>query len=375
MKDARAGLPKAWTEPGEPLKGRMLALIFERPSTRTRVSFDVGMRQMGGETLVLSANDMQAGRGETIADTARVLSRYVDAIMIRAARHSNLMELAEAATVPVINGLTNVTHPCQVMADVMTLEEHVAPLKNLTVSWVGDGNNVAASWIHAVGRLGGTLKIGAPARTEPRARTDELGQGTGCGCAPHAFARGSRGRLPLRHHRCLGVDARYRCRQPPQSAEALSGEPQADGAGRTRRQVHALPSRPSRRGGDRRGDGQRGLAVFDEAENRLHVQKSILLPLSGCVMAAPDPSADDLVMPFEIKPLGVRGRLVRLGAAVDDILHRHSYPPPVSALLAEAVALTAMLGAALKFDGKFILQTKTDGPVDMLVADYVSPAR
>ena len=158
MKDARKGLPKGLREKDEPLKGRMLALIFERPSTRTRVSFEVGMRQLGGETLVLSSNDMQLGRGETIADTARVLSRYVDAIMIRAARHSNLTELAAAATVPVINGLTNLTHPCQVMADVMTLEEHVAPLKDLTVSWVGDGNNVAASWIHAVGRMGGKLQ-------------------------------------------------------------------------------------------------------------------------------------------------------------------------------------------------------------------------
>ena len=120
---------KGLRETDEPLKGRMLALIFERPSTRTRVSFEVGMRQLGGETLVLSSNDMQLGRGETIADTARVLSRYVDAIMIRAARHSNLTELAAAATVPVINGLTNLTHPCQVMADVMTLEEHVAPVE------------------------------------------------------------------------------------------------------------------------------------------------------------------------------------------------------------------------------------------------------
>jgi ornithine carbamoyltransferase len=167
MKDARKGWPKGLREKDEPLKGRMLALIFERPSTRTRVSFEVGMRQLGGETLVLSSNDMQLGRGETIADTAKVLSRYVDGIMIRASRHSNLTELAEAATVPVINGLTNLTHPCQVMADVMTLEEHVAPLKNLTVSWVGDGNNVAASWIHAVGRLGGKLKIGAPKELAP----------------------------------------------------------------------------------------------------------------------------------------------------------------------------------------------------------------
>ena len=128
--------------PGKPLAGRTLAMIFEKPSTRTRVSFDVGMRQLGGETIVLTGQEMQLGRGETIADTARVLSRYVDAIMIRTLDHDTLLELARHATVPVINGLTNRSHPCQVMADVMTFEEHRGPIRGKTVAWVGDGNNV-----------------------------------------------------------------------------------------------------------------------------------------------------------------------------------------------------------------------------------------
>ncbi len=281
MKDARAGLPKAWTEPGEPLKGRMLALIFERPSTRTRVSFEVGMRQMGGETLVLSANDMQLGRGETIADTARVLSRYVDAIMIRAARHSNLMELAEAATVPVINGLTNVTHPCQVMADVMTLEEHVAPLKNLTVSWVGDGNNVAASWIHAVGRLGGTLKIGAPRELSPAPELMNWAKAQGADVrlmhSPEEAVAGSHCVITDAWVSMHDTDAasRHNLLKPYQVNRRLM-EQAAPGA----KFMHCLPAHRGEEVTDEVMDSEASL-VFDEAENRLHVQKSILLHCLG----------------------------------------------------------------------------------------------
>ena len=132
----------------KPLEGKTLAMIFERPSTRTRVSFDVGMRQLGGESIMLTGAEMQLGRGETIADTARVLSRYVDAIMIRTNHQQKLDELAQHATVPVINGLTDASHPCQIMADVMTLQEKKGPVANTVVAWSGDGNNVAASWIH-----------------------------------------------------------------------------------------------------------------------------------------------------------------------------------------------------------------------------------
>jgi ornithine carbamoyltransferase len=281
MKDARKGAPKGLREPDEPLKGRMLALIFERPSTRTRVSFEVGMRQLGGETLVLSSNDMQLGRGETIGDTARVLSRYVDAIMIRASKHSNLMELAEAATVPVINGLTNLTHPCQVMADVMTLEEHVAPLKNLTVSWVGDGNNVAASWIHAVGRMGGTLRIGTPAELSPS--RDIMNW---------ANAQGARVELTtspqeaVENADCVITDAwvsmhdtdaasRHNLLAPYQVNRKLMQLAKPDA-----KFMHCLPAHRGEEVTDEVIDSPNSL-VLDEAENRLHIQKSILLHCLG----------------------------------------------------------------------------------------------
>ena len=281
MKDARRGLPKGLREKDEPLNGRMLALIFERPSTRTRVSFEVGMRQLGGETLVLSSNDMQLGRGETIADTARVLSRYVDAIMIRAARHSNLTELAAAATIPVINGLTNLTHPCQVMADVMTLEEHVAPLKDLTVSWVGDGNNVAASWVHAVGRMGGKLRIGAPKELAPAPEVLAWARAQGADvsvmASPEEAVEGAD---------CVITDAwvsmhdtdgetRHNLLKPYQVNGALMKRAKRDA-----KFMHCLPAHRGEEVTDEVMDSNNSL-IFDEAENRLHVQKSILLHCLG----------------------------------------------------------------------------------------------
>src|SRR5262245_43073964 len=145
-----------------PLAGKTLAMIFDRPSTRTRVSFDVGMRELGGESIMLTGAEMQLGRGETIADTARVLSRYVDAIVIRILSHDALLELAEYATVPVINGLTRLSHPCQVMADVMTFEEHRGKIKGRTVAWSGDDNNVLASWAHAAERFKFQLNVATP---------------------------------------------------------------------------------------------------------------------------------------------------------------------------------------------------------------------
>ncbi|MEM9683935.1 MAG: ornithine carbamoyltransferase, partial [Pseudomonadota bacterium] len=161
----------SYKKDGSPVRGllsdRVLALIFEKPSTRTRVSFDVAMRQLGGQTLFLSEGDSQLGRGETIADTARVLSRYVDAIMIRTDDPNKLEELAEHATVPVINGLTDRTHPCQLMADVMTFEEHRGPIRGRTVAWVGDGNNVAASWIQAATQFDFELRLGCPPELQP----------------------------------------------------------------------------------------------------------------------------------------------------------------------------------------------------------------
>ncbi|MGB1088587.1 MAG: ornithine carbamoyltransferase, partial [Alphaproteobacteria bacterium] len=159
---ARAGAPRGQQDADKPLEGRVLAMIFEKPSTRTRVSFDVGMRQLGGETIVLRGDEMQLGRGETVADTARVLSRYVDAIMIRTHAHDIVEELAEHASVPVINGLTDGSHPCQIMADLQTIEEHRGPITGKSVAWVGDGNNVAASFVHAAGRLDFEIRVATP---------------------------------------------------------------------------------------------------------------------------------------------------------------------------------------------------------------------
>jgi ornithine carbamoyltransferase len=281
MKDRRKGQPKGLREAGEPLKGRVLALIFERPSTRTRVSFEVAMRQLGGETLVLTASDMQLGRGETIADTARVLSRYVDAIMIRASRHSNLTELAAAASVPVINGLTDLTHPCQVMADVMTLEEHAGPLKDLKVSWVGDGNNVASSWIHAVGRLGGALRIGAPAQLSPAAGVMDWARAQGADVSlttsPEEAVAGAD---------CVITDAWVSMHDTDAASRHTLLRPyQVNGALMSRAKpnakfMHCLPAHRGEEVTDEVMDGPSSL-VFDEAENRLHIQKSILLHCLG----------------------------------------------------------------------------------------------
>ena len=167
MKAARNDRPKGAMDDAQPLAGRMVALIFEKPSTRTRVSFDVGVRQMGGQTMVLSGKEMQLGHGETIADTARVLSRYVDLIMIRTFEEATLLEMAEHATVPVINGLTNRTHPCQIMADVMTYEEHRGPIAGRKVVWAGDGNNVCASFLHAAGQFGFDMTFTGPEPLDP----------------------------------------------------------------------------------------------------------------------------------------------------------------------------------------------------------------
>ncbi|HCO89758.1 MAG TPA: ornithine carbamoyltransferase, partial [Alphaproteobacteria bacterium] len=167
LKAARRGLGQAAPDPDARQQDKLLAMIFEKPSTRTRVSFDAGMRQLGGQTLNLGGGEMQLGRGETIADTARVLSRYVDAIMIRTSGHDKLLELAEYAEVPVINGLTNFSHPCQLIADLMTFEEHRGPIAGRSVAWCGDGNNVATSWIHAAVQFGFELRLACPDEFAP----------------------------------------------------------------------------------------------------------------------------------------------------------------------------------------------------------------
>jgi ornithine carbamoyltransferase len=276
-KAARNGMPKGEPDPDLPLKGRMLALIFERPSTRTRVSFEVGMRQLGGEVLVLTANEMQIGRGETIADTARVLSRYVDAIMIRASDHSHLTELAAHATVPVINGLTSLTHPCQVMADVMTLEELRGPLAQQKIAWIGDGNNVAASWIQAVALLGGELRLGCPEPLAPEAKNlawaAKRNSGIRLTTSPQEAVRGANCVITDAWVSMHDTDAasRHNLLKPYQVNSELMklADPGA-------LFMHCLPAHRGEEVTDEVLDGPHS-AILDEAENRLHIQKSILL--------------------------------------------------------------------------------------------------
>ena len=176
-KETRIGLPKGVADADRPLEGRVLAMIFDRQSTRTRISFDVGMRQLGGTTLRLTGNEMQLAREETIADTARVISRYVDAVMIRLLDHEMVEELAVHASIPVINGLTKWSHPCQVMADVMTYEEHKGPIKGAMVAWSGDSNNVLTSWIHAAKKFDFHLRVASPRELPPDPEVKQWARG------------------------------------------------------------------------------------------------------------------------------------------------------------------------------------------------------
>ncbi len=239
-----------------PLEGKTLAMIFDKPSTRTRVSFDVAMRELGGETIMLTGAEMQLGRGETIGDTARVLSRYVDAIVIRMLDQNAVRELAEGATVPVINGLTKASHPCQIMADVMTFEEHRGSIKGRTVAWVGDSNNVLASWVHAASRLDFRINIAAPEQLAPPADLLAWARREGARVSamtdPYEAVDGA----DCHRDRLLGFHGRRGCRPSSQPACALSGERKADEGGLREGHLHALPSCPSWRGGDGRGDGR-----------------------------------------------------------------------------------------------------------------------
>jgi ornithine carbamoyltransferase len=260
-----------------PLAGRTLAMIFEKPSTRTRVSFEVGIRQLGGDAVVLSPEEMQLGRGETVADTARVLSRYVDAIMLRTTDEAKLLELAEYATVPVINGLTDKTHPCQLMADVMTYEEHKGPIAGATVAWSGDGNNMAASWIHAAQRFGFELRLACPKELQPPAGpldwarengakvsvTDDVAvavEGADCVVTDVWVS------MSDEHH----VENLHNLLAPYRVDERVMGYAKDDAIF-----MHCLPAH---RGEEVTGgviDGPHSV-VWDEAENRLHAQKGIL---------------------------------------------------------------------------------------------------
>jgi ornithine carbamoyltransferase len=259
-----------------PLAGKVLAMVFDKPSTRTRVSFDVGMRELGGETIMLTGSEMQLGRGETIADTARVLSRYVDAIMIRILEHDMMTELAANADVPVINGLTKLTHPCQIMADVMTFEEHRGPIKGSTVAWTGDSNNVLASWIHASARLDFSLNIATPAELAPGADIIAWAKDNGAriNLTTDAFAAAEKADAVVTDCWVSMGDEdegrRHNLLKPYQVNGKLMGVANKDALF-----MHCLPAHRGEEVTDEVMDGPNSV-VFDEAENRLHAQKGIL---------------------------------------------------------------------------------------------------
>ena len=259
-----------------PLEGRTLAMIFDKPSTRTRVSFDVAMRQLGGAAILLTGQEMQLGRGETIADTARVLSRYVNIIVIRTLDHGMLTELARHATVPVINGLTRRSHPCQVLADVMTFEEHRGPIRGKTVAWTGDANNVLTSWMHAAERFDFRLRVATPPELAPKkwlldwmktsraairigSVPEEAVKGCDCVVTDTWVSMGDRG--GQRRHNLLKryqVNARLMALANPGAVF-----------------MHCLPAHRGEEVTDEVIDGPQSI-VFDEAENRLHAHKGIL---------------------------------------------------------------------------------------------------
>ena len=272
LKQDNAGASR-WTGP---LNNKILAMIFEQPSTRTRISFDVGMRELGGQTIMLTGSEMQLGRGETIADTARVLSRYVDAILIRTLEYGSLAEMAEFATVPVINGLTKESHPCQLMADVLTFEEHKGPIAGKTVTWVGDYNNVLNSWIHAAQKFDFEIRIATPPELQPNFEV-----------ISDARAKGAKIVLTsdpieaVSESDCVVTDcwvsmgevdtsARHNMLHPYQVNEKLLASAKSDAIF-----MHCLPAHRGEEVTDAVIEGPQSV-VFDEAENRLHAQKGIL---------------------------------------------------------------------------------------------------
>jgi len=275
MKKAGKRVPAKLKPPD--IAAAVLVLIFEKPSTRTRVSFDVAMRQLGGQSIALNHADLQAGRGEAISDTAKVLSRYVDVIVMRADKHETLSELAQNATVPVINGLTDRTHPCQIVADIMTFEEAKGPIKGRTVAWAGDGNNVATSWIHAAARLGFGLRLACPPQLNPERAVLDWARREGGSVAltddPVEAVRGAD---------CVVTDTWVSMGQQHEAArrKQLLGPYAVDE--RLMRQaapgaifMHCLPAYRGHEVAQGVIDGPQSV-VWDEAENRLHAQKAIL---------------------------------------------------------------------------------------------------
>jgi ornithine carbamoyltransferase len=267
-----------------PLAGKTLAMIFDRPSTRTRVSFDVGMRELGGESIMLTGAEMQLGRGETIADTVRVLSRYVDAIVIRILAHDDMQEMAAHATVPVINGLTKQSHPCQVLADLMTFEEKRGPIRGRKIAWSGDYNNVLSSWIDASARFDFRLEIACPPELQPSKQRLEAARKAGANIAigvdPVVAAQGAAAVISDCWVSMGDEDEgrRHNLLAPYQVNRDLMSHAAADAVF-----MHCLPAHRGEEVTDEVIDGPQSV-VFDEAENRLHAQKGVL---AWCLGAAP----------------------------------------------------------------------------------------
>ena len=276
IKAARKDMPKGWLDHDAPFKGETLALIFEKSSTRTRFSFDMAMRQLGGSSITATSNDMQIGRGETIEDTAKVLSRFVDGVMLRANSHETLTTLAHNSDVPVINGLTDYNHPCQIMADLQTLEERGGDLREMTLTWVGDGNNVAVSFINAAAKFGYKLRISCPegytvpgqtieaariqgAKIETLTDPLEACENTDVVIADTFVSMGD-----------TDADKRLKDLMSHQVNDALM-----NAAAKNAIFLHCLPAHRGEEVTASVIDGPQS-AVFDEAENRLHAQKAVI---------------------------------------------------------------------------------------------------
>ena len=280
-KAARAGWGQARVDADAPAAGRTLAMIFQKNSTRTRFSFDAGIRQLGGASIIATASDMQLGRGETIEDTAKVLSRMVDAVMIRANSHKDIVGFAGAASVPVINGLSDRSHPCQIMADLMTYEEHRGTLEGKTFAWIGDGNNMAASFLHAAGAFGFKFIIACPKGYEPKA--DDVAR------APsHLVEITHDTRAAARGADCVLSDSWVSMGDPDHEERQVAFQPyqvNAELMALAKPEavfMHCLPAHRGEEVTDEVMDGPQSL-VWDEAENRLHAQKSILAWCFGAI--------------------------------------------------------------------------------------------
>jgi len=277
MKAARAGLPKGALDPEPHLNGHAVAMIFEKASTRTRISFEVGISQMGGRAIVMSAGDMQLGRGETIDDTANVLSRFVDCVMIRANDHADVVDLASSGSIPIINGLTDVSHPCQIMADLMTIEEHCGSLEGQKIVWLGDCNNVARSTVEAAGLFGMNMAVCTPAQHGPDQPLKDMVASQGWNTVFTQDAVDAvKGATIVMTDTWISMgdeaeaDQRRQEFAPYQVDEALMAQAAPDAIF-----MHCLPAHRGEEVTEGVIDGPRSV-IFDQAENRLHAQKAIL---------------------------------------------------------------------------------------------------